>query len=218
MKKFLFIIILLLVSINPIYANTKEKVKFSECVDGDTAYFIYNDQRIKVRFLAVDTPETKDPNKGKEPFGEEASEYTCNKLTNAKKIYLEFDDNSDKVDKYNRYLAWIWIGNNLLQEELVSNGLAKVAYLYGNYSHTELLKQKEEEAKNEKIGIWSEEEELIEDIDDEEEFEKVVETFIEKHKTTLQIIIVIIIIFLLILSNSFRKKLIKKLKSEIRKL
>lgn len=46
--------------------------------------------------LAIDTPESVHPTKGVEYYGEEASNYTCNLVTNAKKIELEYDKNSDK--------------------------------------------------------------------------------------------------------------------------
>ena len=71
-----------------VLANEKKTVKFDSCVDGDTANFIMNKEKIKVRFLAIDTPETKHPKKGAEPFGKEASNYTCNRLKNAKKIII----------------------------------------------------------------------------------------------------------------------------------
>ena len=70
-------------------------------------------------------------------------------------LVIEFDDNSDKKDKYNRYLAWVYVDDSLLEEELVQNGLAKVAYLYGDYSYTDELKKVEEEAKENKVGMYS---------------------------------------------------------------
>ena len=115
--------------------NAKEiKVNFKTCIDGDTAIFLYNDEKIKARFLAIDTPETEYSSKGEQPLSKEASEYTCNKLKNAKKIILEYDDNSDKTDKYDRHLVWVWIDNKLLQKDLVSKGYAKVTYLYNDYN------------------------------------------------------------------------------------
>ena len=137
------------------HANEKKEVEFKSCIDGDTARFIMDKEEIKVRFLAIDTPETNHPKKGEEPYGKEAKEYTCNRITNAIKIELEFDDNSDKKDKYNRYLAWVYVDDSLLEEELVQNGLAKVAYLYGDYSYTDKLKETEEEAKENKVGMYS---------------------------------------------------------------
>ena len=69
---------------------------------------------------------------------------------------LEYDNKSDKVDKYDRTLAWVWIDDTLLQKELVKNGYAKVAYLYDEYKYASELKKFEEYAKENKINIWSE--------------------------------------------------------------
>ena len=155
MKK-IFIIFVLLLSLAPlnVYAQDKKDVKYKSCIDGDTATFIMNKRKVKVRLLAVDTPETNHPTKGEEPYGKEAKKFTCNKLKNAKKIQLEFDDNSDKKDKYDRYLAWVFYDDHLLQSELVKRGYAEVTYLYGDYKYTSLLKDNEENAKIKKVGIY----------------------------------------------------------------
>ena len=157
MKKKVLCFLFLIMFLFPINvdANEKKEVKFSSCIDGDTARFIMDKKEIKVRFLAIDTPETNHPKKGEEPYGREAKEYTCDKITNAQKIELEFDDDSDEKDKYNRYLAWVYVDDSLLEEELVQNGLAKVAYLYGDYTYTDKLKETEEEAKENKVGMYS---------------------------------------------------------------
>lgn len=149
MKKIIIIIILLIIPIN-VYAN-KTKVTLSSCIDGDTANFIENNEKIKVRFLAVNTPEIKT----KDLYASEAKEFTCNLLTNAKEIYLEFDDGSDKTDKYGRTLAWIWADNILVQKELIKNGYAKVEYIYGNYKYTDELKELEKISQKNKVNIWS---------------------------------------------------------------
>ena len=154
MKKFilLFSIMFLL----PIVVNAEsDTVKLSKCVDGDTARFIIAGKEYSTRFLAIDTPETKHPKKKVEPYGKEASNYTCNSLENAKKIVLEYDKNSTKEDKYGRRLAWVFVDGELLQEKLVKKGYAKVAYLYGDYKYTEELKKVEKNAKNKKFGVWS---------------------------------------------------------------
>lgn len=156
MKKIEIIVLILIgLWVTPVYANEKVDVIFSKCVDGDTAKFILEDEEITARFLAVDTPETVHPTKGEEPFGKEASNYTCEKLTNAKEIVLEYDAGSDKTDKYDRHLVWVYYDDNFLQEELISLGYAKVAYLYGNYKYTADLQNTEVVAKSEKKGVWS---------------------------------------------------------------
>ena len=91
MKKVFLIIFILFFCIN---VNAKEIVTLNKCVDGDTAWFNINGEKIKARFLAIDTPESTNKI---EPYGKEASEFTCNLLKNAKKIEIEYDENSDKL-------------------------------------------------------------------------------------------------------------------------
>lgn len=153
-KLWIGVIILLFMMPCSVFAE-KIEVKLSRCVDGDTARFMIGKKEYSTRFLAIDTPETKHPKKGKEPFGKEASNYTCSRLKKAKKIVLEYDPNSTKEDKYERKLAWIFVDDDLLQKELVERGYAKVAYLYGDYKYTNTLKVVEGQARVEKRGIWS---------------------------------------------------------------
>lgn len=140
-----------------VFANTKEKVKFSKCVDGDTAKFEKNNKVFTLRFLAVNTPETKSPKKGVEFYGKEASKYTCDRLEKAKTIEIEYDKNSDRSDRYGRKLGWVFLDDKLLQKDLVENGYAKVEYVYGKYKYLDELKKLETIAKKEKIGLWQKE-------------------------------------------------------------
>ena len=199
----------------------KEEVTFSKCVDGDTAKVILNEEEITVRFLAIDTPETKHPTKGEEPFGKEASEYTCSALTNATTIELEYDDGSDKQDKYSRYLAWIWVDGELLQDNLIKEGLAEVAYLYGDYKYTSLLQDHEAVAKTNKKGKWEDENasdnvstQETEDSNEEDASQTESLSLNEKYVT---IITIIIFVLLMIFVPKYRKKNIKKVKRKIKK-
>jgi len=140
-----------------VFANTKEKVKFVKCVDGDTAKFERNNKVFTLRFLAVNTPETKSPKKGIEFYGKEASNYTCNRLKEAKTIEIEYDNQSDRKDRYNRNLGWVFLDDKLLQKDLVENGYAKVDYIYDKYKYVEELKEIEKKAKEAKKGLWQKE-------------------------------------------------------------
>lgn len=163
-KKVILIMILILFFSNVTLVSAKKKstrsnekiqVTLEKCVDGDTARFMYKKSNIKARFLAIDTPESVHPTKKVEPFGKEASKYTCDMLSNAKKIVLEYDINSDKTDKYDRHLVWVFVDDVLLQEELVSNGYAKIKYVYGDYKYLDELKKEEQIAKGNRIGVWN---------------------------------------------------------------
>ena len=85
MKKYIILVLTLLLFCNMnVYANESINVSLYQCVDGDTAKFKYKNDVITARFLGIDTPETHHPTKGEEPWGKEASNYTCKSLTNSK--------------------------------------------------------------------------------------------------------------------------------------
>lgn len=193
--KIIFLLILAIFSINTVYA--KEQVTFDSCVDGDTFKINLNGEKKSVRMIAVDTPESVHPTKEKEYYGEESSEYTCNKLKNAKKIELEYDKNSDKEDKYGRLIAWVFVDGVLLQQNLIENGYAKVAYLYDDYKYTSILEEKQELASSQNIGIWA---------------NKKLET--NKYDKKEIIIIVLLVIVALVTGN---KTIKRKAKSKLKK-
>ena len=183
--------IILLISIFFLFTNNvyaKETVKFSKCVDGDTFRVYLDEKEYYVRMLAIDTPESV-KEKELEYYGKESSTYTCQKLTNAKKIELEYDEHSEKMDKYDRLLAWVFIDGKLLQEELVENGYAKVAYLYDNYKYASILKEKQELASAQNLGVW--------DMTAKKEFNPNEVTTEEEQPENLEVVL-ITIIFLII--------------------
>lgn len=161
MKK-IILLLLLLVPFS-VKGITKDSVEFFRCVDGDTARFIKDKKEIKVRFLGIDSPEIEKPNQEAEPYGDSAKNYTCNRLKRAKKIQLEYEPASDKVDKYDRVLAYVFVDDKLLEESIVKNGYAEVKYINKNYKYYDVLVNAEESAKINEKGIYSDETEEIEE-------------------------------------------------------
>lgn len=174
----------------------KIKVELVETVDGDTAKFKMDGEQITVRFLGINTKETVHPEIGEEEWGKEASDFSKDKLENATKIELEFDSSADEKDKYDRYLAWIWVDDELLQNLLVQNGLAETYMLQNNYKYAGMLQESEEVAKNNKLGIWSNETSEIQDN----------ENNIVKEKINLLYVTILIIIIVSILNITHNKK------------
>lgn len=162
MKNIIIVVILLMIVIvsyifiTNYYINyNKIEIIFIECIDGDTAWFNVNDKKEKVRFLGIDTPESVHPNGIIEDYGKEASEYTCKLLKNANNIYIEYDINSDRYDKYGRLLGWIFVDNNNLSELLLSKGYAEVNYIYDNYKYINNLCMAQKDAYEDRLGIWN---------------------------------------------------------------
>lgn len=226
MKKIKIVLLLTLLILNtqtiPNVNATEEKVMvtFSSCVDGDTAKVKLNNETVTVRMLAIDTPETKHPTIGEEPWGKEASNFTCNKLENAKKIEIEYDPDSDKTDKYDRVLAWIWVDDELLQDQIIKEGLAEVAYLYGDYKYTALLQDHEAIAKASKKGQWSEETPQTTETVNATETQNTDETTETEDSTNylyIAIAIIAIIIIYIFGSKKTKRKIKTKLKNKIKK-
>lgn len=181
----------------------KIKVELVEIVDGDTAKFKMDGEQIIVRFFGINTKETVDPEIGEEAWGKEASDFTNEKLKNATKIELEFDSSADEKDKYDRYLAWIWIDDVLLQNLLVENGLAETYMLQNNYKYAGMLQESEEIAKNNKLGIWSDETSNIQNNKNENQ---IIENNNIENNNFLYVIIGIIIILIMSIFNIAHNK------------
>jgi len=154
MKK-IFVVLLFLIFLSNVDASSKFRVTLDKCIDGDTARFFINDESKTVRFLSINAPEIAHDDVLEEFYSKESSEFTCKLLSRASVIKLQYDPKSDKVDKYDRVLAWVYVDGDLLQKELVSKGYAQVKYVYDDYLFSEELKELEVEAKEKKLGMWS---------------------------------------------------------------
>ena len=160
-KKIIFISILFLILFLIIFIfiynygfsnfNKDERIKVSlnRCVDGDTVWLNYNNDVKKFRLLGIDTPEVD------ESLGKDASLYTCKLLSESKTIEIEYDKIGYKRDKYNRELVWIFVDGELLQLKLLDLGFARVRYIYANYLYLESLYDSENNAIDNRVGIWS---------------------------------------------------------------
>ncbi|PPA68812.1 hypothetical protein C4B60_19780 [Jeotgalibacillus proteolyticus] len=123
-------------------------------VDGDTAVVNYEGQELTVRYLLIDTPETKHPQMGVQPFGPEASDRN-KQLINSGQLSIEFDV-GERTDKYDRLLTYVYVDGVSVQETLIREGLGRVAYVYPpNTRHLDAYKAAEAEAKAAGRGIWS---------------------------------------------------------------
>lgn len=136
----------------------KQEVTLSRVVDGDTVKLNYKGKEETFRLLLIDTPETKDPRKGVQPYGKEASAKTEDLVSNADKLSIKFDK-GDKKDKYGRYLVYLYADGQMVNDELVREGLARVKYIYPpNNTYEDKLKASQKKAQEEKLNIWSDEE------------------------------------------------------------
>jgi len=120
-------------------------------VDGDTL-LLANGAR--VRLQGIDCPESVKPDHPVEAWGPEAADFTRDFLGTGE-VRLRFD--RERIDQYGRFLAYVYVDDRMLNEQLVRAGLAtfEPGFNY-SYSMKRLLERAEEEAKAQRRGIWSE--------------------------------------------------------------
>jgi micrococcal nuclease len=119
-------------------------------VDGDTILLA---NRARVRLIGVNAPESVKPDHPVEPWGPEASQFTHRFLAGGL-VRLEFDQ--ERLDQYGRWLAYVWVGDRLLNEELVRAGLARVEFQYSYRSAMKTrFRHAQDEARAAHRGIWS---------------------------------------------------------------
>lgn len=128
-----------------------ESYKVTRVIDGDTIDIEYNNEIKRVRFIGVDTPETVNPNTEIEEYGKEASEFTKEKLTD-KIVSLEFD--VEKVDKYGRMLAYVYLDGIMFNKVLLEEGYAQVATFPPNVKYMDEFIEIERNAREGNKGLW----------------------------------------------------------------
>jgi micrococcal nuclease len=69
-----------------------------------------------------------------------------------KEVRLEFD--AQWRDKYRRLLAYVYLGDTMLNAELVRQGYAQVATFPPNVKYQELFLKLQREAREDRRGLW----------------------------------------------------------------
>ncbi len=128
-------------------------VQVVRVIDGDTIRVccVFGD-RVTVRYVGVDTPETHHPMKGVDPYGMEAAEAN-RKLVDGKTVRLEFD--VQQLDRYGRTLAYVYSEDGtFVNAWLVENGYAVVMTIPPNVKHQDLFLKLQREAREAGRGLW----------------------------------------------------------------
>lgn len=125
------------------------------CGDGDTARFrdALTGETFSLRFYGIDTPEVAGPYTEEEAWGKAASQFTCNKLQNAKTIVLEGEGTSS--GGYGRDGGWVWIDGRLLNLEILENGFSR-AYGVGDSKYGQIFTDAERKTEGTQRRVYGE--------------------------------------------------------------
>ncbi|MDX2227886.1 MAG: thermonuclease family protein [Verrucomicrobiae bacterium] len=106
----------------------------------------------QVRLIGIDAPvKASREQSGQEPWGTR-SQQTLALMVIRKKVRLEFDVVIDK-DGRTRW-AWVWLGDRLINEEMVREGLAVLNTQPPNVQYTDRLTAGQTEAREKQKGVW----------------------------------------------------------------
>ena len=126
----------------------------SRIVDGDTIHILKDDKNVSVRFIGVDTPETVDPRRPVECFGEAASAEVA-RLLDGKRVRIETDSSQGEYDAYGRLLAYVHIDDLFVNEHLIAEGFGYEYTYIRPYAYQRAFQLAEARAAAEKKGLWA---------------------------------------------------------------
>lgn len=125
----------------------------TEFVDGDTIKIDMNGKVETLRFIGVDTPETHDPRKAVQCYGQAAAAFT-KQLIGTSNVRLEADPINTNRDRYDRLLRYIYLPDGtLVNSEIIKQGYG-FAYLSFPFSKSDEFRTLQTEAQDAKRGLW----------------------------------------------------------------
>lgn len=119
--------------------------KVTRVIDGDT---IEIEGGKRVRYIGMNTPEIETS----ECYATEAAKVNSD-LVLGKEVKLEKD--ISETDEYGRLLRYVYLGNVLINDKLINDGLARIMTVSPDIKYRELFKQSEEYAIKNGSGVWS---------------------------------------------------------------
>lgn len=120
----------------------------SRVIDGDTVELSTGQI---VRYIGIDSPETKKPNNPVECFGQEATQKN-RELVKGREVTLIQDVNN--TDRYGRLLRYVYVDGVMINEQLVQEGYAVASSYPPDVKYQDLLHEAEEFARENKLGLW----------------------------------------------------------------
>ncbi len=123
-------------------------------VDGDTIHVQLGATREKVRYIGVDTPETKHPTKGVECYGQSASDFNAG-LVDGEQVRLVRD--IEERDRYGRLLAYVYrVRDGLfVNAELARLGFAQPLAIAPDVRFADRFADLAREAREQRRGLWA---------------------------------------------------------------
>lgn len=130
-----------------------DDVVVERIVDGDT---LVVDGGTRVRLIGIDTPETVDPRRPVECFGQEASGHLTELVPPGTAVRLVYD--VERLDRYERTLAYLYRSADglFVNAAMVRDGYASSYTVPPNVAHADEFVALQREAREAGRGLWGE--------------------------------------------------------------
>jgi endonuclease YncB( thermonuclease family) len=120
-------------------------------VDGDTIVVDIGGQWYRVRYIGIDTPETHHPSEGASYLGYEATDANREMVGEGSTVVLQRD--ISETDPYDRLLRYVFVGETLVNAEIVRQGLARVRFYEPDVLYKAEIEAALAEARQAKRGL-----------------------------------------------------------------
>ena len=150
----LAIALLILVVLQRTWGGADGSYPVVSVVDGDTVKVRMGGRVESVRLIGIDAPETNAPGRPVQCFGPEASAKAA-ELLGRKTVRLEFDESQGRRDRFDRLLAYVWVGDVLANEWMIRQGYAREFTFNEPYRYQQTFKMAEDEARAAGRGLWA---------------------------------------------------------------
>ena len=146
--------------------HAQQTTTVTRIVDGDTIKVFYLGNEESIRFIGIDTPESrvnkkteKDAERNNQDIkiiiemGKKATRYVKGLVKPGDLITIELD--VQERDRYGRILGYVYLSNGkMLNEEIVKAGYAMIMTIPPNVKYKDRFLKAYQEARERKIGLW----------------------------------------------------------------
>jgi micrococcal nuclease len=120
-------------------------------VDGTTIDFPLDGRKVRVGHIGMNTRETEHPTRGAEPFGPESAKAN-RRLVESQTVHIELD--VQPWVRYWRLLAYVYVGETMINAEVVCLSYAQVATFPPNVRYQDRFLTLQREAQEAQRGLW----------------------------------------------------------------
>jgi endonuclease YncB( thermonuclease family) len=120
-------------------------------IDGDTIEVQIGDAVYTVRYMGIDSPEVQHPESSMQSMARDAA--AANEALVGGKV-VELEKDVSEVDWHFRLLRYVWIGDVMVNAELVRQGYAQAVAYPPDVKYADLFTELQREAIEAGRGLW----------------------------------------------------------------